>query len=319
MTGPPWRRRLRGVMRLAAFALAGTLAAASASAGQHYEAWSGSGAAAGAAGAAESQRLQEMVDELGALIDAADKARAADPRFLRDLRAVVRRYDRPWRRLLLSDDFQDGDFTANPTWQVSAGRYNVEPGWGLRSFVAPRAADPAPRQEQGAERDPALALLEGIIRQATGRGGGGALEQPRRDDLGAIHTALAITNGFSIDIELSSWKSPGRLAFGPYQGSARRSGYRLVYVPGQALTLSWVTRRGSSVVEATAEPLALEDKRTHRIRWNRHADGAMTVAVDGKQVLATFDRGFRDPFDGFLMINRGGDYIVRRITIHGTE
>jgi len=36
-------------------------------------------------------------------------------------------------------------------------------------------------------------------------------------------------------------------------------------------------------------------------------------------MLAVTDRGIRDPFDGFMIVNRGGDYIVKRATIYGVE
>ena len=46
---------------------------------------------------------------------------------------------------------------------------------------------------------------------------------------------------------------------------------------------------------------------------------AMTVSVDEKEVMRVTDRGIGDPFDGFAMVNRGGDYVLRRIAIRGTR
>jgi hypothetical protein len=142
---------------------------------------------------------------------------------------------------------------------------------------------------------------------------------PAKADQAGIHTVVPITNAFSIEMRLSSWKNPGRLEFGPYQGAGRKGGYRLIYAPGEALTLSRLTTRGLSVVDATAEPVVLEDKKVHQLSWTRHADGTIKVAIDGKEVLSTFDRGFRDAFDGFTLVNKGGDYILGRLDIHGTE
>jgi len=31
------------------------------------------------------------------------------------------------------------------------------------------------------------------------------------------------------------------------------------------------------------------------------------------------DRSFRDPFDGFEFVNRGGEYVLRSLTIDGTN
>lgn len=302
-------------MRSAVLLGACLLAATPLAAQQGYSTWSDPKAKA-----VEDNRVQTLIDELGGLIDKADQARAADPRFLGDLRDLVRRYDRPWRKLLLADDFGDGDFTANPPWQVTAGSSNIEAGWGLRSFVEPRARAPAPSQKKESGRDAAMLLLQGILKKATREKTTDAAHQaPAEPAVGAIHTAVATTAGFSMTVELTSWKSPGRLELGPYQGAGRDGGYRLIYVPGKVLTLARVGARGSSVVDTTKQPVSLEDKQTHRLEWGRHADGAMTVSLDGAEVISTSDRGVRGGFDGVLMVNRGGDFLVKRIAFHGTE
>jgi hypothetical protein len=284
---------------------------------KRYSTWSGSVAAGGGGG----EDLQKLIDELGALIDEAEKARAADPRFLQDIRNLTQRYERPWRKLLLSDDFHDGDFAADPAWAVSAGRFTIERGWGLRSYIEPTAATAETEPEKPAtDRDVAVSLLQGILRQATRQKGGAEKAPPAaRTEQADIHTAAAITNAFIIEMRLSSWKSPGRLEFGPYQGADRQGGYRLVYTPGGPLSLVRQTARGVSVVDSSAEPVVLEDKKVHQLSWTRLADGTMKVAIDDKEVLSTFDRGFRDPFDGFVLVNKGGDYILGRLDIHGTE
>ena len=65
--------------------------------------------------------------------------------------------------------------------------------------------------------------------------------------------------------------------------------------------------------------MAIEDKQIHRLQWERYPDGRMTVAVDGKQVIDTVDRGFRDAFSGIALINTGGDYIIKGVTVAGTR
>ena len=290
------------------------LVAAPASAGEHYSPWPGAETAV----SADRGRLQGVVDRLNTLIDEGEKARAAAPRFLRDLRDLARGYDRPWRKLVLSDDFGDGNFTADPAWTVTAGRYWVEGGWGLRSKVDPAAAQP---QQQGkvSGRDAALAILGTILGQAAGQGEGGGPAATGVAAAAAIHTGVRITNAFSIEIEISSWLGQGRLEFGPYQGTDRATGYRLAYTPGGALELLRVSPWSSSVIERAAGPLTLEDKKAHRIEWTRRPDGAMAVVLDGKPLFTAVDRGVTDPFDGFLMVNRGGDYIVKRLAVYGTE
>ena len=285
-------------------------------AGQHYRSWTGPDAPSQAG----TQRQQDFVDKLKGLIDEAEKARAVDPQFLGDLRGLVREYDRPRRRVVLSDRFEDGDFTDNPAWTVTQGRYWVERGWGLRSAVkAGAAAQSAPQPEPRKGRD-AAAIFGRILQQAidlegklgSGQTAGGAPAT-------AIQIALALTNAFAVEIDLSSWSAEGRLEIGPYQGAPkgaeRAQGYVLAYTPGGELELLRVSPRGSSIIDRRTGLVALEDKKTHRLLWTRNADGLMAVSIDGREVLKASDQAFRGPFDGLRIVNQGGDYIFKRIAV----
>ena len=265
--------------------------------------------------------MQKLLDEFNTLIDQAEKARAADPLFLRDLRDLMRGYHRPWQKLVLEDNFGDGDFTANPAWTVTSGRYWVERNWGLRSTVTAAAAVPKeePRRKTSG-RDAAISILGNILNQALGeQGQGGSSPASAEPDFAAIHSPVPISNAFAIEVEMSSWKDQGRLELGTYQGSDRNTGYRLAYTPGGPLELLRVSARGAATIESSRQVVALEDKKTHLIAWTRGVDGAMKVTLDGKDVLAVTARGLCDPFDGFMIVNRGGDYIVKRATIYGVE
>ncbi len=264
-------------------------------------------------------RLQGFVDSLNELLDKAEEARAADPRFLRDLRDLARGYDRPWRAAVLDDGFFDGDFTADPAWTVRAGRYWIEKGWGLRSFVDPAVAS-APKRLSGEQA--AAALFGQILNQAIGAKGDSGTGRTGAG-VAAIHTTVPISRAFAVETEFSSWAPKGRFEVALYQGRfddpARAPGYRLAYSPGGSLELIRVTERGSGVIDVSRSRLDLQDKKSHRIAWTRRPDGEMAVAVDGREVLKSHDRGFRNRFDGIALINGGGDYIVRRITVRGTE
>ncbi|HJO71923.1 MAG TPA: hypothetical protein QGG32_03600 [Rhodospirillales bacterium] len=242
--------------------------------------------------------MQKIVDELNTLIDQAEKARVADPTFLRDL---ARGFHRPWQKLVLVDDFGDGDFTAGPAWTVSAGRYWVERNWGLHSTVT--AARAVPKEEPRGKTS----------------GRDAARPASAEPEFAAIHSPVPISNAFAIEIEVSSWMDQGRFDLGTYQGADRITGYRLAYTPGGPLEQLRVSVRGAATIDSSRQTLTLEDKKTHQIEWTRGVDGIMKVALDGKEVLAVTDRGTRDPFDGFMIVNRGGDYIVKRAAIYGVE
>ena len=277
--------------------------------------WSSSGSA----------ETQEIVDQMRKLVDEADRKRAASPVFLEDLRTLARRYDRPWRVEVLYDDFGDGNFTANPAWTVVSGRFAVEWGHGLRTVIQarPQAAPPPKSQPKQIEpKDLPAMLLRGFLQQQQPRQQPQAAQpaQPAQADKAEIFAPRKLTNAFSIRLEISSRVGEGRVEFGPYRGAARVAGYRLVYLPGARPSLQLVraSQWGSGIIDAYGETLALEDGKNHVVDWKRGEDGFMTVSVDGKQVIAVTDRGFAEPFDGFVLRNGGGDYGLRRILINGT-
>ena len=290
----------RALLILACLALALPAAAEH----QRYAPWTDPNASG------KDERLGDFIGRLKGLIDEAERLRAADPRFLRDLRDLATGYDRSWRKSVLFDDFRDGDYTANPAWTVTGGRFGIARDWGLRSTVQ---AAPTAKNLTGEEA--ALAFLGQILdksqrkKEAAGDTGGDA----------AIHTAAAITNAFAIQVELSSWMPDGRFELGPYQSAAGGAGYSLSYRPGQPQELLSVSGRDARVVDRGQAPVTLEDKRPHRIEWTRRANGRMAVSVDGTEVLNTADRGFGGPFDVFRLVNRGGDFILRSVSIKGTE
>ena len=74
------------------------------------------------------------------MLDKYKQARAADLAFLRDMRNLARRLDQPRTTVVLSDQFQDGNFEDNPKWRVTSGKYWIEKNWGgLRSAVNKQA------------------------------------------------------------------------------------------------------------------------------------------------------------------------------------
>jgi len=281
------------------------------SAQQKYSAWSNPDGSGGT--------TRELVDKLNTLIDEAEKSRAADPVFLRDLRALTQSYGAPAsapakKISALIDNFTDGDFTTNPVWSVSEGRFWIEKDWGLRSAITVGAA-PEQQSKKPGGKDLALALFGAVLKQATKNKNEPAQDAQAAQQVAAIHSAAVISNAFSIEFELSSWQPQGRLDIGPYQGTDTNSGYRLSYTPGGSLAIWRVSSRGTSIVKQSTSSVPLEDQKSHTIIWSRNSNAKMSVSIDGKTVLSTTDRSFSDPFTGIAITNRGGDYIIKRIAI----
>ena len=297
--------------------LAAVLTAQSATAQERYGAWGGDGTSA-------EGKTQGLVDELRGLIDEADRARAADPRFLRDLRQILRRYDYPWGARLIEEDFRDGDYTGNPAWVVASGTFSVAWGGGLTSTV--RDTVVAPEAQRPRERVRTEDLAAAVLGQLLGgrpRESAPPPSAPRviPAEVGEIFLPVKITNAFAITATLGGRpiEQAGGLDLAVYQGAARQSGYALRHVPGQGITMLRYSARGAAIVEAGGTAIDLTDGAEHVLSWTRTGDGEMAVAMDDTILFTTSDRGFKDPFDGFAMMNRGGDYLLRSITIDGTR
>ncbi len=262
------------------------------------------------------QKLQNLINELNALIDAAQRDRAANRLFLRDLKDLTARYANPWSQRVLFDNFTDGDYTRDPVWSVTSGDYFVEQGYGLRARAPTVPATRNTKSQKISKEQLAISLLGAVL-----SGGGKSVETApppvRRENprSAVIAAQVRFANAFAIDLQLSSWKSTGRFTLAVTQGLGG-AGYRVVYAPGtqSKLELLKVTARGQGIVDR-ANMTSLEDKKIHSLRWTRSSNGTMSVSLDGKRVLGARDVGFRDSFDGVSLSNQGADVIVKSITV----
>jgi len=274
---------------------------------------------------AQSSRYQQwggeetsktFAGELRKLITEAERSRAADPRFLDDLRALASRYDNPWSSRLIEENFRDGDFTRSPAWTVASGSFSV--GWdGLKSAVSVQAAQQEP-PKKAKNRDIAIALLGQMLNQGAGR----ASQQPapaptQQQGPAEIFLTKPLTNAFSLSASLTGKGATGGIIIGMYQGNQRQTGYWLYAIPGRGIELLKISSQGAVTLARSDANLAINDSKKHNIGWSRSQTGAMTVSLDGKAIFNVTDTGFRQAFDGITMINRGGDYSLHSLIVDG--
>ena len=324
----------RLLVLLLSIALALPAATAGADEKERYSEWRGDAAEDDAA----DDAARALARELEALIDEAERVRAADPRFLQDLRdAIAAHAAAAPRAALIRDDFSDGDFTRDPRWTVASGNFTVDPRLGLRTAVpvAGAGADAAGESEGGltgigkSALDAGKSVLDagknvvgGLLGDGEGKEDAAKEEDaaPPAPEPAEIYLAATVGDAFALEIELTSHvaAADARFEIDLFQGETRGAGYRLSYLPGgdPTLVLSRFGRRGVTALGAHDGAAALEDGRGHILGLTRDAEGAMAVSVDGAVLIRAESRAPAGPFDGIALVNGGGDYAIREIAVY---
>jgi hypothetical protein len=198
------------------------------------------------------------------------------------------------------DDFSDGDHTRNPAWRIAAGRLEVRNG-GLNSVVTPSAARP---QDAGRQ------LIEDLLKQQLGVGRPG-----QEGAMAAVaYLPIRLAPVFRMTMLVSGSAEPySHLELGPYRGNALNHGYRLSQRGDQPLQLVYADERGASVVASARYRLA--NSVPQRLIWQRDAEGRMTVSRDGEVLIDVVDRKAVEGFDGFSLINAGGEWTLHELVV----
>ncbi|MDF2097375.1 peptidoglycan-binding domain-containing protein [Aquibaculum arenosum] len=206
---------------------------------------------------------------------------------------------------LLSDDFDDGDYTSNPGWRIASGEFSVRNG-GLTSRMDPPRRDTV----EGV----GLQLLGSVLERELG------IRLPSQGGVATAHTAVAIPETFRISAELSGRDlTRGQVNIGPYRGNQLGHGYRLAYLDNNAESLALLRMTGDDQVVLDSTSLSLANDQTVSLDWERREDGAMTVALNGNVVLQANDTAFSGGFDGFSLINAGGEWTLHSVAIESRE
>lgn len=259
----------------------------------------------------QQDQTKALLDDLSRMISQAERDKAASPDFIADLKGLAQRYSAATvpaappvpaqppataeppaaapapapapapaapaslaGTRVFSDDFSDGNYTANPAWTSLQGTWTVDKN-GLHSDT----------------------------KAAGGQQGGVA----------AISLQQGLKNNFGLEFDLTDIANQGQFEIRVYQGTSKDSGYRLVYLPSNSpvFALYRAGRSGITQVAQTTNTAPLRRGDRTRITWTRDAAGRMVVALDGKTIIEANDNGFRDGWNGIMLVNFGGDFALR--------
>lgn len=231
----------------------------------------------------------ELTPRTMELLDIATDASASD-------RADARSY-----RLVVRDDFSDGDYTRNPTWTINDGTFTVRNG-GLTSVMDPPEEGPA---------DAGRRILGDILGKQFDFGSAGP-----ESLVAAAYLPMPISSSFRITLVVSgSSEAFSHVELGPYRGNKLNSGVRLVYRPDQPQQLQLASVGPEGETEFDSATLKASGGVPQRLVWERESNGRMIVTHNGNTLIDAVDRNPASDFDGFSMINSGGEWTLRELVV----
>ena len=173
-------------------------------------------------GSGQPGDVQQLVKQLRQLIAKAEKAKAADPKFLRDLKNLTDSYDIPSQ--ILFDNFSSGQYPDNRRWNVTAGNWRIvtQPSPGLATRVSTQQSGQYGNNNQNA--------LTGLLGALIAPQGSNQSQNQQGNGYAGISAPVAIPNAFSLHIEFSASNDAQRLDMGMYRNN-NDGGYFLSYMP----------------------------------------------------------------------------------------
>jgi peptidoglycan hydrolase-like protein with peptidoglycan-binding domain len=206
---------------------------------------------------------------------------------------------RPYR-VRIRDDFSDGDHTRNPAWRIASGHFEVR-GGGLNSTMIP----PSERTE-----DMGRQILSNLLQQQLG------FTLPGQETAAAAYLPSPIGPEFRITAVVSgSAEAHSHIDLGPYRNDKLNHGYRLNYRTSEPRPLQLIVVNDSGISVIASARLPLDSGGPHRLIWVRDAGGRMTITRNDEVVIDVVDRTANESFEGFSLINAGGDWTLHEVVI----
>jgi len=210
--------------------------------------------------------------------------------------------------LLLVDDFADGDYTDNPSWEVPRGVFSV-----VDNKLVSRVQGGAKKQQNTGTETDDTSFEDYSWEELTS----GFSDSTSSDDGPAlIYTNTTLSNAFSLRLDHEFVGGTGKMVLGIYQVKRGKLGYRVVIDPQKIVRLIRLGETQGRVVVAKS-PLNMNSDKPTRIVWSRFKNGRHVIRIGGEKMLDVVDPYFKEPFDGFFILNRKGEQRIDRVAARG--
>ncbi len=247
----------------------------------------------------------ELIEDLEALIKKIKANQAADRWVVKELRQLLRKNQRTWPHMQMRERFTRNDFRLGRNWEVTSGRFHVQPGVGLQSDAIATFSSRGDSRKQLA-----AAILNSFI--------GGDNRHLRKRQVAQITSNRKISNAFATRARFGSIDRNSRITLMLSRGGKRDSGYRLVLNTSgkrDEVSLVSVNRSGRTIIEKFRGRLGLANGSSHYLEWTRDKSGRMAVALDGRELFKVANTNIRKGFKQISITNIGGNYVLRNLML----
>lgn len=301
-------------LTIAATAIAAAMVAAPVMAQTNYNRWSDPDAdtkpiTAPTKKTNDSAELNALRTKIGALVDDAEKAKAADPNFLKDLRAAIATNTPYWNTKVIDEQFADGDYSSNPKWTELFGLFAFDKRTGLSMM---------PSGMTGGGGNNPVNVLGAIL----GGGGGGAAGNGNPSDNAGLSLDRTLPNAFAVDVILYAGDvanaQDANMRIGFTQGTNRRSGYWVTVIPGPSasVALHVITRSGVQQLASARLGSAVRDGDQVRVQAQRRPDGRFRVSVNKQALIDVNESTFKQPYDSLVVATGDMAASLRRVYLY---
>lgn len=269
-----------------------------------------------------------LLDELRTLTQKSREQQAADRWLQRALDDLIAKYDWPWQRELMYEDFSDGDYTSYPAWQVVQGDFQVINNQGLSSSIKrneQKSSDaPAPSKSPedslgsfvlGALLDKALDKDKTDKKKSTTPSSTDTYTGPNQ-----IRVKANVSNAFAVTLAVrTNQDDPSQFDIALLQSEKGLYGYRLRIDTNANgfIELERIRNGRGAIVDSQKLPMNINDDRLHDLAWRQDRDGTVTVLLDEKPVIEVRDRAFHDDYPWLQIEHQAGELTIRSVRIDG--
>lgn len=134
---------------------------------------------------------------------------------------------------------------------------------------------------------------------------------------GVLYAEREFSDAFQLKIGFRSEDDHGQLRIGPYRGSSRKDGYRVLYSPSleNDISVVWIENGRVEHIIDFNYPMALNDGMLHELIWIKRSNGSMSISIDGFELFSQIDIRPDVAYDGLVIEAQEGVFSISYVKL----